>query len=381
MAIHRSMIARMSQYHHRPHPTSSSSSSYAWYSNSNNNSNNNNHSNNNHNNTAIATTTATTTTTNTARLGMTLNLQMLHSFLISTVPQYSTDRIWIDAAITQYQQMATKMMNPQRKTLGTSSSFSSSSVSSSKSSSKSSSNLSTRSARPHHHRRSSSSSELDSHCREELLNCVTIITTFISSTVRRLPPLIIFEAHFLLGCIHATLLQYTLAHHSWVKALWMATANSSVTDAVVPTEWLALTLYCLGRNYSDMGQLGLAQKLLSNAEQYYTIALRVPRDHVVLVATRKLLNQQQPPPQPQQRIHEMTTTTTTSVLPKTIKSRRKQQQQQKGYLWSSSPSLGVRHFPGTQLFLIPEEEPTVGVGVSSRMIPTTTTPPYRRSSL
>jgi hypothetical protein len=364
MAIHRSMIARMSQYH-RPHPTSSSSSSYAWYSNSNNNSNN---SSNNHNsNTAIAT---TTTTVNTARLGMTLNLPMLHSFLMTTVPQYSTDHIWIDAAVTQYQQIATKMtmMTPQqRQQLVTSSS----SVSTT-----SSSNRSTRSARPHHRRSSSSSSALDSHCREELLNCFTIITTFIS-TVRRLPPLIIFEAHFLLGCIHATLLQYTLAHHSWVKALWMATANSSVTDAVVPTEWLALTLYCLGRNYSDMGQLVLAQKLLSNAEQYYTIALRVPRDHVVLVATRKLLTQQQQP-QPQ-RIDEMTTTT--SVLPKTTtKSRRKQQ---KGDLWSSSPSLGVRHFPGTPLFLIPEDEPTVGVGVSSRMIPTTTTPPlpYRRSSL
>jgi hypothetical protein len=375
MAIHRSMIARMSQYH-RPHPTSSPSSSYAWYSNSNNNSNNSN----NHNNNTIATTTTTTTTTvNTARLGMTLNLPMLHSFLLTTVPQYSSDRMWIDAAVTQYQQIATKMTRmtpPQpRQQFGTSSStFVSSSTSSS------SSNVSTRSAARTHHRRSSSSSsssELDSHCREELLNCVTIITTFISSTVvRRLPPLIIFEAHYLLGCIHATLLQYTLAHHSWVKALWMATANSSVTDAVVPTEWLALTLYCLGRNYSDMGQLGLAQKLLSNAEQYYTIALRVPRDHVVLVATRKLLTQQ---PQPQQRIDEMTSTTT-SVLPTTIKSRRKQQQQQKGYLWSSSPSLGVRHFPGTPLFLIPEEEPTVGVVASSRMIPTTP-PPYRRSSL
>jgi hypothetical protein len=378
MAIHRSMIARMSQYH-RPHPTSSSSSSYAWYSNSNNNNHNNNH----NSNTATATTTTTTTTVNTARLGMTLNLPMLHSFLLTTVPQYSSDRMWIDAAVTQYQHIVTKMTRltpPQpRQQLGTSSVSSSVSTSTS----------SNRSTRTHHHRRSSSSSSsaLDSHCREELLNCVTIITTFIS-TVRQLPPLIIFEAHFLLGCIHATLLQYTLAHHSWVKALWMATANSSVTDAVVPTEWLALTLYCLGRNYSDMGQSVLATKLLSNAEQYYTIALRVPRDHVVLVATRKLLTQQQQP-QPQ-RIHEMTTTTTTMILPKTIKSRRKQQQ--KGDLWSSSPSLGVRHFPGTPLFLIPEEEPTVGVGVSSRMvgvgvssrmIPTTTTtpPPYRRSSL
>jgi hypothetical protein len=358
MAIHRSMIARMSQYHHRPQPTSSSSSSYAWYSNSN----NSNNSSNNHSNTAIAT---TTTTVNTARLSMTLNLPMLHSFLLTTVPQYSTDRMWMDAAVTQYQHIVTKMtmMTPQRQQLGTSSSSSTSTSSN-------------RSTRTHHHRRSSSSSSaLDSYCREELLNCVTIITTFIS-TVRQLPPLIIFEAHFLLGCIHATLLQYTLAHHSWVKALWMATANSSVTDAVVPTEWLALTLYCLGRNYSDMGQSVLAQKLLSNAEQYYTIALRVPRDHVVLVATRKLLTQHQ-----QQRIHEMTTTTTTSVLPKTtIKSRRKQQQ--KGDLWSSSPSLGVRQFPGTPLFLIPEEEPSVEVGVSSssRVIPTTA-PPYRRSSL
>jgi hypothetical protein len=227
------------------------------------------------------------------------DLEMLQTFLLETIPRYSTDLEFISISLTEYTVLYGKL-----KDFGNG---------------RGNTNSNLKSFTTYYYQT----------CREELMNCATVISTFISS-VKRLPARTIFQAHFLVGCIQETVLQIKLANHSYLKALWIASAQSTISP-----ESLAVTLHCLGRTYGALGQHNEAINLLRNAEKHY-MALSVHKDHNVLVETRKLITFHN------QRILEV-------AILKTRK---------KSNLWSSAPILGHSHCSSAQLLLIKEEVQT-----------------------
>lgn len=239
---------------------------------------------------------------------------MLQTFLLETIPQYSTDRELICISLSECNCLLSKLKEDR------------------------SSRGNTRSA--------SSATLYYQSCREELMNCATVISTFISSA-KRLPTRTIFEAHLLAGWIQESVLQIKLANQSFLKALWIASA----TDAI-PTDMLAVTLQCLGRTYGALGQHNEATNLLRNAEKQY-IALNVHKDHFVLVEARKLITFHN------QRILE--------IAMSKAKARRKHD------LWASAPSLRYSHGSSSQLSLILEE--------TAEAMPDTDLAKYRRPSM
>lgn len=243
-----------------------------------------------------------------------LDLGMLQTFLLETIPRYATDREFISIVISAYNCLFDKLKE-DRNGRGYAKSAS---------------------ATSHYYQR----------CREELMNCATVISTFIS-TVKRLPAQIIFEAHLLAGWIQETVLQIKLANQSYLKALWIASA----TDAV-SADLLAVTLHCLGRTYGAMGQHSEATNLLRNAEKQYA-ALNVHKDHTVLVEARKLISFHN------QRVLE--------IAMSKAKVRRKND------LWSSAPMLRYSHCSASQLSLIVEE--------ANDASPEADLPKYRRPSM
>jgi hypothetical protein len=101
-------------------------------------------------------------------------------------------------------------------------------------------------------------------CHEDLSDCVSIIFSFLSSSYTKpIPSNILFEAHYLMGCIQETVKQTSHANQSFMKALWIAAAtNTSAVTSDIPMELLATTLHCLGRTYGVLGQHTEAKNLL-----------------------------------------------------------------------------------------------------------------------
>jgi hypothetical protein len=211
---------------------------------------------------------------------------MLQTFLLETIPQYATDRECICVATSEYNCLHNKLKE-DRCGRGIAKS-------------------------------TSSTSYYYQSCRQELLNCATVISTFVSS-IKRLPARTIFEAHLLAGWIQETVLQ----------ALWIASA----TDAI-SADLLAVTLHCLGRSYGAMGQHNEATNLLRNAEKQY-VALNLHKDHSVLVDARKLISLHN------QRILDIAMS--------------KAKARKKNDLWSSAPTLRYSHCSSSQMSLIVEE--------------------------
>ena len=222
-----------------------------------------------------------------------LDFAMLQTFLLETIPRFSRDRELISISLSECNCLLNKLKEDR------------------------------------HGRGNSKSNGTATFyyqtCREELLNCATVMSTFIAS-VKRLPARTIFEAHLLVGWIQETVLQIKLANQSYLKALWIA----SVTDAI-SAELLAVTLHCLGRTYGALGQHNEAVHLLRNAEKQF-LALNVHRDHAVLAETRKLVTFHN------QRLMDI-------AMSKAKK---------KNALWSSAPML-YSHCSAAQLSLILEE--------------------------
>jgi tetratricopeptide (TPR) repeat protein len=121
------------------------------------------------------------------------------------------------------------------------------------------------------------------NCRDELVNCMTVLSAFLSSA-SELPGTVIFEAHSLIGCIQETLRQHKLASLSFMKALWIASSTDEVT-----TELLGVTLHRLGRAYYSMGTYNEAKGLIEKALLQYDAA-KVHRDHAVVVEAREWLH-------------------------------------------------------------------------------------------
>jgi tetratricopeptide (TPR) repeat protein len=243
-----------------------------------------------------------------------LDLGMLQSFLLETIPRYSADRECISIALSECNCLNDKLKE-DRSGRGNAKS-------------------------------ASTTSYYYQTCRQELINCATVISTFITS-VKRLPGRTIFEAHLLAGWIQETVLQIKLANQSYLKALWIASA----TDAV-SVDLLAVTLHCLGRTYGALGQHNEAINLLRNAEKQY-VALNLHKDHPVLVEARKLTTFHN------QRILEITMS--------------KAKAKAKNDLWSSAPMLRYSHCSASQLSLIEEEAHDAS--------PETDLPKYRRPSM
>ena len=162
-------------------------------------------------------------------------------------------------------------------------------------------------------------------CREELLDCASIITDFISTTTTTSTnassssaqetdhglssgynsSLVVFEAHSLVGCIHAKLKRHKRAAGSFLRALWIA----SIAHLQIPEEEVALTMHRLakaygtptavvsssvpwtpstGANATNSCDRQDAIKLLETAISKYTAA-GLWLEHSVVVDARKLL--------------------------------------------------------------------------------------------
>lgn len=166
-------------------------------------------------------------------------------------------------------------------------------------------------------------------CHNELVNCITVLSVFLSSAVA-VPGNVIFEAHSLIGCIHETLHQYKLASQSFTKALWIVSAPEEGC-----IELLAVALHRLGRAYGSMGLYSEAKSLVEKALLKYD-ASNVARDHAVVAEARELVSAYE-----KRMLHasvDVTRTTSGGILRP----------------WSS---FSVRGHQRTSLSLIREERP------------------------
>lgn len=254
------------------------------------------------------------------RLCVSLDVMLLQSFLLETIPKYTSDDDLIHTSYAKYHCLISKLNQ----------------------------NATFTNPNCNHKNRYNS-------CRDELYNCGTVISTFLS-TAKHLSSIIIFEAHFLLGCIFEMVLQNKLANQSYVKALWIASA----TTHDIPLESLAVTLHCLGRTYGTLGQYTDAIHLLQNAEKQY-MTLNVNKDRTVMVEVRKLITEYQ------QRTFQIALSKISTKLHKKKCS---------AALWSSAPSFNTR---STLSLIVEEEEGSTSFTTTS--IPTTVPSDNRRQSM
>ena len=123
-------------------------------------------------------------------------------------------------------------------------------------------------------------------CYHELNDCIAIISTFLSSCIEPLTPQSLSEAHYLIGSINETLQQTEQAKQSYIKALWIITANSN--SDIFSMEVLATTLHCLGRTYGLLGKHEEALCLLQNAQLQYS-KLNIHKDHALTIDVQELI--------------------------------------------------------------------------------------------
>ena len=123
-------------------------------------------------------------------------------------------------------------------------------------------------------------------CYHELNDCITILSTFLNSCVKPLTPPTLLEAHSIIGSIHESLYQTDPAKQSYIKALWIISANS--TSDIFSIEVLATTLHCLGRMYGALGNHTEAIQLLQKGQKHFSL-INVHKDHVIMMEVQQLL--------------------------------------------------------------------------------------------
>jgi hypothetical protein len=202
-------------------------------------------------------------------LNVLLDVNRLQSFLLETIPLYCpNDTDLILTSYDKYHSLYARLIDDRESSSGNSNT--------------------------NHRRTSLGNKSMSSFnfkvCYDDLSDCLIVISTFLSANfIKPLPSIMLFEAHYLMGCIQETVKQTSHANQSYIKALWiLAAVNTSITTQDIPTELLATTLHCLGRTYGDLNQHIQAKNLLQNAEQQY-VSLNVHKDHTVMIEVRKLI--------------------------------------------------------------------------------------------
>lgn len=263
-------------------------------------------------------------------LSVDLNLSQLGRFFLQTIPAHtSSDRSLTKMAIAEYTVLTSRIQQRQQE------------------------------HQDHHNHDTVKWSSF----RDELFNCVTVVSLFLSS-VPTVATNIIFEAHSLIGCIHTVLQNHKLASQSYVKALWIASSSCCSSssssgacdgnhnchvnnlDNCFPMEQLALTLHRLGCSYSCKKRFKDSNDLIEKALVQYHAA-GVHRDHTVMDQASALLAENQARIQEQEQQKKKQREISTRALSSPSSSH---------LFRRSSPFLGQRQ---TTLSLIKEESSAV----------------------
>jgi hypothetical protein len=102
---------------------------------------------------------------------------------------------------------------------------------------------------------------------EDLSNVVVVLVSFLNSS-QSLPAGIVYETHSFLGLIKSSQRNYQAARMHVLKALWIV--SSSMTEAEIPREQLAIAEHRLGRAYAAGRHYNVAKGLIEKALGCYT---------------------------------------------------------------------------------------------------------------